>query len=285
DISQSQQNRTLVAAVERAHETIMPDGNFVFQKGDRLYIPLLAGRELSSAFAFMGLEESHLRMRKTRYLIGGGGRMALHLAMKLEQAGFKPTLIEKDRQRCESLVERLTTSQILHGDVTDLALMHQLIDPSITYIALTGSQEINFMSSVLARRLGAGRSITMFDNEGYINLSTFMGIDAAVHPNLTAIGQVMGLLRETEVMEAQLMLGGKLEAVLIRLTRDSPMIGKELSHAGIPKGVIVAALVRGKHLHLPDGSTVFKIDDKILLVTLRQSKILRKMRHLVLPEH
>ncbi|MBF0192037.1 MAG: Trk system potassium transporter TrkA [Magnetococcales bacterium] len=283
-IDKNQDNRTLVAAVERDNETIVPDGEFVFQSRDRLYLPLLAGRELSSAFAFLGLEQSHLRMHKTRHLIGGGGRMALHLAMKLEQQGFKPTLVEKDRQRCEVLVARLTQSRILQGDVTDPALLQELIDPSTTYIALTGNQEINFMSSVLARRLGSGRSITMFDNEGYIALSAFMGIDAAVHPNFTAIGQIMGLLRPCDVQEAQLMLGGKLEAVLIRLADTAPLVGKILHQADMPKGVIVAALVRDGQLLLPDGNTQFKAEDQILLVSSRQNKSKRKIRQLVLAE-
>ncbi|MBF0271597.1 MAG: Trk system potassium transporter TrkA [Magnetococcales bacterium] len=285
EIDKTQENRTLVAAVERENETLIPDGDFVFQPRDRLYLPLLAGRELSSAFAFMGLEHNHQQMHKTRHLIGGGGRMALHLAMKLEQEGFKPTIVEKDSQRCEVLVARLSRTRILHGDVTDPVLLQELVTPSTTYIALTGNQEINFMSSVLARRLGSGRSITMFDNEGYIALSAFMGIDAAVHPNFTAIGQIMGLLRPCDVQEAQLMLGGKLEAVLIRLTADAPLVGKILREANMPKGVIVAALVRGGQLLLPDGNTTFQTEDQILLVSSRQSKIKRKIRQLVLAEH
>lgn len=284
DIDKSQENRTLVAAVDRHDETIIPTGDFVFQPQDRLYIPLLAGRELSSAFAFMGLEQSHLSMRKTRHLIGGGGRMALHLALRLEQEGFHPTLVERDRRRCALLAERLTRTHILHGDVTEPALLQELIDPATTYIALTGNQEINFMSSVLARRMGAGRSITMFDNEGYISLSSSMGIDAAVHPNLTAIGQVLGLLRPCDVQEAQLLLGGKLEAVLIRLGANAPMVGKSLREAGIPTGVMVAAVVRGEFLLLPDGNTELQQEDQVLLVSNRQSKIKRKMRQLILPE-
>lgn len=282
DIDKSQENHTLVAAVDRNGETIIPKGDFVFTAQDRLYIPLLAGQELSAAFAFMGLEQSHLRMRKTRYLIGGGGRMAFHLAIKLEEAGFHPTLVEKDRQRGLYLAEHLSRTSVLQGDVTDPALLQELIDPDTTYIALTGNQEINFMSSVLARQLGSGRSITMFDNEGYISLSAFMGIDAAVHPNLTAIGQVLGLLRPCDVVEAQLMLGGKLEAVLVKLGKEAPMLNIPLWEAGLPTGVIVAALVRGKHQYLPDGHTVCREGDMILLVSNRQNKIKQKLRQLIL---
>ncbi|MBF0114898.1 MAG: Trk system potassium transporter TrkA [Magnetococcales bacterium] len=284
NIDKSQENRTLVAAVDRHNELIIPNGEFIFGAEDHLYIPLLAGRELSASFAFMGLEQSHLRMRKTRHLIGGGGRMGLHLAMKLEKEGFHPTIVEKNRKHGEKLVEHLSKSKILHGDVTDQTLMQELIDPSTTYIAMTGNQEINFMSSVLTRRMGAGRSITMFDNEGYIALSSFMGIDAAVHPNLTAIGQVLGLLRPCDVTEAQLMLGGKMEAVLIKLGEHAPLVGKALSSARIPAGVIVATLVREDQLLLPDGNTVFQSGDQILLVSNRQEKIKRKVRQLILPE-
>ncbi|GAB0057496.1 Trk system potassium uptake protein TrkA [Candidatus Magnetaquicoccaceae bacterium FCR-1] len=285
DVAKSRENRTLIAAVERGQETHVPDGNFVFEINDRLYIPLLAGQELSSAFTFMGLEQSHLRMRKSHHLIAGGGRMGLQLALKLENEGFRPTLIEKDRARGQLLVERLSKTRVLLGDITDPSLMQEMIHSDTTFIGLTGNQELNFMSSVLARRFGAGRSITMFDNEGYISLSAFMGIDAAVHPNLTAIGQVLGLLRPYDVREAHLMLGGKLEAVLVRLEHDSPLVGKALHEAGMPKGVIVAALLRKNRLLLPDGSTHLLPDDQILIVTHRQSKHKHKLNQLIKPGH
>ncbi|MEO5344750.1 MAG: Trk system potassium transporter TrkA [Magnetococcus sp. YQC-9] len=285
DVAKSQENRTLIAAVERDHDTHVPDGDFVFATNDRLYIPLLAGQELSAAFAFMGLEQSHLRMRKSHYLIAGGGRMGLQLAIKLENEGFRPTLVERNRSRGQLLVDRLSTTRVLLGDITDPTLLREMIHPETTFIALTGNQELNFMSSLLARRFGAGRSITMFDHEGYISLSSSMGIDAAVHPNLTAIGQVLGLLRPYDVREAHLMLGGKLEAMLVRLERDSPLAGKALFDAGLPKGVIIAALVRKNRLLLPDGNTHLLPEDQMLIVTHRQSKNKHKLTQLIKPGH
>ncbi|MBF0628621.1 MAG: Trk system potassium transporter TrkA [Magnetococcales bacterium] len=283
EIDKTQENRTLVVAVERDNQTVIPDGDFVFEDQDNLYISLLAGRELSDSFEFMGLEQSHLRMLQTHYLIGGGGRMALHLAKKLEEAGIHPTIIEKGRNRCLELAAQLSNTRIIHGDVTDPALLQELIDPATSYIAVSGNQEINFMSSILARRLGAGRSITMFDNEGYIALSSGMGIDAAIHPNFTAIGQVIGLLRDCDVVDAHLMMGGRLEAVLIRLDHSAVMIGKPLHQAGIPKGMIIAAVMRGKHFMLPDGNTLLRPNDLILTVSDRQNKMKRKMRQLITP--
>ncbi|MEO5353864.1 MAG: Trk system potassium transporter TrkA [Magnetococcus sp. XQGC-1] len=283
DIDKSREDHTLVAAVERHNETIIPSGDFIFAAGDRLYIPLLAGRKLSEAFDFMGLEQSQLRMKKTRYLIGGGGVMALHLAHRLEEKGLSPTIIERDRERGKTLVETLASTRVLQGDATNLSLLRELIDPSTTYIALTGNQEINFMSSVLARRLGAGRSITLFDNEGYIEISSVMGVDAAVHPKFTTIGQVMGLLRPYSVPEAQLMLGGKLEAMLVDLGANAPLVGKALRDAGIPKGVVVAAVHRGGQLILPDGGTLFAAQDQVLFVSNRQGKVNQQIRQLILP--
>ncbi|MEO5364005.1 MAG: Trk system potassium transporter TrkA [Magnetococcus sp. DMHC-8] len=283
DIDKSQENRTLVAAVERHGETIIPTGDFVFAAQDRLFIPLLADGKLSDAFDFMGLEQSHSRMRKTRYLIGGGGHMALHLARRLEEQGLTPTIIEKDRQRCKALAETLSSTRVLQGDATNLVLLRELIDPSTTYIALTGNQEINFLSSVLVRRLGAGRSITLFDNEGYIAISSVMGVDAAVHPKFTTIGQIMGLLRPYAVIEAELMLGGKLETMLVELGPEAPMVGKAVRDLGVPGGVVLAALHRAGRLSLPDGNTVFAAGDQVLFVSNRQDKVNRQIRQLILP--
>ncbi|MBF0461901.1 MAG: Trk system potassium transporter TrkA [Magnetococcales bacterium] len=284
DLDKSQENRTLVVAVDRHNKTIIPTGDFVFAVRDRLYIPLLAGRKLSDAFEFMGLEQSLLLKQKTHYLIGGGGCMALQLASQLEAEGLRVTLIEKDRQRGVALVDRLSKTRVLHGDVTDPVLLQEMIDPTTTYIALTGNQEINFMSSVLVRRLGAKRAITLFDNEGYIAISAFMGVDAAIHPKFTTIGQVMTLLRPQEVLEAQLMLGGKLEAQLVKVGPDSPLVGKPLRLVGLPKGVVVAARQREGQLVLPDGTTVFHSGDQVLLISDRQDKVRRKMRQLTFME-
>jgi trk system potassium uptake protein TrkA len=283
-IDQSQENRTLVAAVERDGETIIPTGDFVFSAQDRLFIPLLEGGKLSDAFEFMGLEQSFLTMRNTRYLLGGGGRMAYLLARQMEEKGLSPTIIEQDRQQGKSLVQRLKNSQVLQGDVTNLNLLRELITPSTTYIALTGNQEINFMSSVLARRLGAGRSITLFDNDGYMSISQVMGVDAAIHPKFTTIGQVMGLLRRYPVSEAHLMLGGKLDALLVPLQPGAPLVGKQLRNVGIPKGVVIAAHSRNGQLTLPDGNTIFSAGDEVLIVSNRQAKLHREIRQLLLAE-
>ncbi len=283
DIVENADRRTLVVAVERDDQLIIPHGEFVFKARDRLYLPLMAGHTLSDAFLFIGLEQSLLRMRNTHYLIGGGGIMGLHLARQLEQKGLRVTLVEKDQQRGMALAEMLTKTQVLRGDVTDPAFLQESIGTATTYISLTGNQEINFLSAVLARRLGAERAITMFDNEGYIAISALMGVDATVHPNLTVIGQVIGLLRPCDVVEAQLMMGGKLEAVLIRLEPTSPLVGKSLHAAGFPDGAIVATVVRDDQLLLPDGHTVLRAEDKILLVTNRQEKIKRTIRRLFQP--
>ncbi|WP_130470419.1 Trk system potassium transporter TrkA [Candidatus Magnetaquicoccus inordinatus] len=284
ELVQSQENRTLVAAVERGSETIVPTGDFIFAAQDRLFIPLLEGRKLSSSFEFMGLEQSHLQMKNSRYLLGGGGRMSYLLARRLEEKGISPIIIEQDRQQGKHMLERLSSSQVLQGDVTNLNLLSELITPATTYIALTGNQEINFLSSVLARRLGAGRAITIFDNEGYMSISQVMGVDAAIHPKFTTIGQVMGLLRRYPVNEAQLLLGGKLDALLVPLQPGAPIVGKQLRHAGVPKGVVIAAHYRDGQLFLPDGNSTFNVGDQLLFVSNRQAKLNREIRKLLFVE-
>ncbi|MBF0183239.1 MAG: Trk system potassium transporter TrkA [Magnetococcales bacterium] len=281
DIDRNAEFRTLVVAVERDHEVFIPTGEFVFFSQDRLFISLLEGSKLSDSFDFMGLEQSHLKMRNSRYLIGGGGKMGFMLARQLEEKGLSPIVIEKSRKQAKGLVERLTRSQVLHGDVTNLNLLKELIDGSTTYIALSGNQEINFMSSVLARRLGANRSITLFDNEGYMAISSVMGVDAAIHPKFTTIGQVMGLLRTYPVSEAQLLLGGKLDALLVPLQLGAPLVGKQLRSMGMPKGVVAAAHYRNGQLTLPDGNTIFNAGDQVLLVSNRQGRMNRQIRSLL----
>ncbi|MBF0428176.1 MAG: Trk system potassium transporter TrkA [Magnetococcales bacterium] len=259
--------RTLVVAVQRGGEVIIPTGQFVFEPADRIHVALIEGHELETHFEFMGLTFQTEIMKQTRITIAGGGRMAIHVASRLEKLALRPTVIECNPDRCEFLSMRLQNSVVIRGNATDGKVLREYVDSRTTFISLTGNEESNFTSSLLARRFGAKRAITMLDNEDYLQASLDLGVDAAIHPRLSAVGSVLNYIRNSKVLEASLLAGGKLEALLVEVQPGSRLAKHPVKDASIPKGVILAAAIKGGNILLPDGNMTFSPKDKVLLLT------------------
>ncbi|MBF0165798.1 MAG: Trk system potassium transporter TrkA [Magnetococcales bacterium] len=272
DLDHVDANRTLVVAVDRAGEMIIPTGQFVFAPGDRIHITLVAGQELTPAFEFMGMEHNLRILRQHRTTIGGGGRMAMHVASRLEKLGVRPTVIENNPDRCEYLTTRLPNSVVIRGDATDGKVLKDCVDGQTTYISLTGNQETNFTTSILARRFGAKRALTMLDNESYLEAAPDLGIDAAIHPRLSAVGAMLRYIRNSKVIDASLMAGGKLDALLVEVQYGSRLANRKVKDADIPKGAILAAAIKEDAILLPDGNLTLAPKDKVLVVTPRMNR-------------
>jgi trk system potassium uptake protein TrkA len=260
--------RTLVVGVEQADGTVLiPNGGYVFQPLDRISLLLLAGQDLSPSFRLMGVKYR----QEGRIVIGGGGKLGLYIARKLEAAGYAPVVIENGRDRCAMLAQQLNNSIVLCGDLTDAELLTDEAENADNFIALTGHQEVNFLVSLLARKVGARRAITLMDNEAYLGMAATMGIDATISPKQSAVGTIFRVIRQSTVLDAALLMNGKLDALLVEVQAGSVLTRGPLKDAALPKGVVAALAERGGQLLVPDGNFTYLPKDKALFVTLRET--------------
>ncbi len=184
-----------------------------------------------------------------RVMIAGGGKVGLRLARSLAgQCGVK--LIERDRKRCDYLAAELPSDMlVLCGDSTDEELLtEESVGDMDMFIALTSDDEDNILSSMLAKRLGARRVISLINRRVYAEMMQGSAIDIALSPAQTVIGELLVHVRRGAVAAVHSLRRGAAEAIegIARGdVRSSRLVGRRIQDINLPTGARFGAVVRG----------------------------------------
>ncbi|ETR71306.1 MAG: trk system potassium uptake protein TrkA [Candidatus Magnetoglobus multicellularis str. Araruama] len=256
----------LIAAVIRKEMLIIPRGKDVLAEGDLVYI-VCESRYLTETLRLLKVDTTPVR----RVMIIGGGRVGYKMAAALEKKSIKTKLIEKDPKVCQTLAEKLNRVMVLKGDGTDQNLLiEENVQNMDMVITLTGDEETNILSSLLARRMGARSNITRISKFSYFPLVEAIGIDHIVSPRLSAVNTILQHIREGNVLSAISIKGEQAEVMEAIVQHDSNVAGKTLQKIPFPKGALVVGVVRKEDTFIPTGSTVIQTDDRIIIFAVRE---------------
>jgi len=259
--------RLLIAAIMRDEELIIPRGKDRLMAGDLVYF-ITASEQLETTLATLGKQEEPLR----RVLIIGGGRIGYRLASVLEERNLSCKIIEKDSAKCDRLADRLNKAVVLHGDGSDQSLLaEENVGDMDTVVTLTNDEETNILASLLTRRMGIRKCITRISKFSYFPLMATIGIEQVVSPRLSAINSIIQHVRRGKVLSAMSIKGEQAEIMEAVAMETSAIVGKPLRSVGIPKGALVAAVMRQDHIIIPSGETVIEPDDRIIIVSRREA--------------
>lgn len=207
-----------------------------------------------------------------RVLIGGGGRIGYRLATLLEKKSVTTRIIERDPQRCEELAGKLDKAIVLNGDCSDQALLNEEnVHEMDAVITLTGDEEMNIVSALLAKRMGAKKIIAKISTFSYFPLMSTIGLEQVVSPRLSAINTILQHIRRGKVLSAMSIKGEQAEVLEAAAQETSNIVGKPLKRISLPDGVLVTSIMRGNHVIIPSGESVIEPGDRIILFARRQS--------------
>ncbi|HZK23948.1 MAG TPA: Trk system potassium transporter TrkA [Oscillospiraceae bacterium] len=256
----------IITAIARNGNVIIPNGFDYIYPQDTIYI--MGERAAVDAFArSMGVLIDNSKVRNV--LIIGGGKTAFYLARKLEQLGINVKIIEENLHRCRELAEGLDNTLVLHGDGTDIALLKaENIDEMDAFVSLTGYDEENLLVSMLAKQLGAKKVIAKVSRSSYDSVVETIGLDSAVSPKLITARDILRIIRGGKILSMSLLIGGRAEVFEIIPQEGTPIVNKPLKDIGIPKGVIIGAIFRNEQIIIPNGDSVIKSTDRVIVFTL-----------------
>ncbi len=166
-----------------------------------------------------------------KIVIAGAGEMGSHLARMLSGNGHDITVIDSD-QKLLSEVGSLADVITVEGDSTVFAVLRRAaVRKCDLFIAVNHEENANIVSAMLAKKLGAKKSIARIDNNEYLepnNKEMFidMGIDYLFYPEKVAAREVINLLGHTSTTEYVDFSSGKLSLVVFRLDPTSPLVGR-----------------------------------------------------------
>ena len=160
--------KVLVSVVERGGEAIIPNGEFTLHAGDRLSITG-ATKELRKFFMAMGQYKRPVR----NVMIMGGSRIAVYLTRLLQESGIGVSVIDRNPERCEHLCDILPGANIVCGDATrSEVLLEEGIRTTDAFVALTGDDGDNIITSLYAKKRAVGSIVTKVNREHFTEISS-----------------------------------------------------------------------------------------------------------------
>ena len=259
--------RPLIAAVVREDELIIPRGNDRLEPGDLVYFISEEDKLLDTLSLFNKYDQP-----VNRALIIGGGRIGLRLASLLEENSIYCKVIEQNPDRCAYLAERLNKAIVLHGDGSDQGLLaEENIQDMDIVITLTKDEETNILASLLAKRMGARKSITRISKFSYFPLMNAIGLEQVVSPRLSAINTILQHIRKGKVLSAISIKGEQAELIEAVALETSEIVAKPLSKISFPKGAMVAGIIRKENIIIPTGDSVIEPDDRVIIFARREA--------------
>ena len=205
-------------------------------------------------------------------MIIGGGNIGYKLAKALDNKYYHTRLLENRQKRCEFLSERLDRPIVLMGDSTDQDILREEnIQDMDMVIAVTGDEETNILTCLLAKSLGAKSTVTRVNNFGYMPLIEPIGIDYVVCPRQSAINSLLHFIRRGKIISTVSIKGEAAEALEVIAHEDSPIIGKKVMDLDFPKGCLVLCFQRGDEVVIPRGDTVIEQQDRLIIISARNN--------------
>ena len=191
DYNRENPNSILMCAAKRGEEVIVPNGSFVPQTGDRVYV-IGTPAETTRVLRSMGRAMAPIR----RVSILGGSRIAQYLAWVLTDIGTHVTIVEKDEAKCLTLAEKLPKVTVIHGDGTNHDLLEsEGIFHCDAFIAVTDRDEENLLMALTAKRYGVKKVVPKMSRMGYLDIVNLTGLDTVISPKAIIASQISSYVR------------------------------------------------------------------------------------------
>lgn len=260
------EGKLLLGAIVRGEQVFIPHGEDTLEANDMAYVVVRA-EDLPDVFRKLDIKDGGLK----RVIIVGAGETGTALATFFDKTKINVKIIEKDNQRCTSLAQMLERVIVINGDGSDKTLLQEEnIGDCDFLVAVTGDEDSNVLMSILAKGLGAKKTITRISKLSYIPLVSALGIDTVVSPRLSAIRAILQHIRRGKIISVAPLKGEHAEAIEAEALESSDLVNLPLSKVKFPKGSLVGAIVRDDEIIIPLGDSVIRPKDRLIIFTLRK---------------
>ena len=262
---------TRVAAIYRQDRAIIPEGHTVIEADDEVFF-IAATEHISTVM-------SELRRLDTPYrriMIVGGGNIGKRVAGALEN-DYQVKLIDHNVARANDISNELNNTMVLLGDAADEELLlEENIESIDVFCALTNDDEANILSSMLAKRLGARKVMTLINRAAYVDLVQSGDIDIAISPQQSTIGSLLTHVRRGDVVKVHSLRRGAaeaIEAIAHGSKESSRVVGHTIGELKLPQGTTIAAIVRGNQVIIAHHDVVIEPEDHVILFLIDKNRI------------
>lgn len=253
------------AGLFRNGDMELPRGDTAINAGDRAVV--IGSPESVQGFA-ADLAPEATPGDADEIVIIGGSEIGYHTARLLEERGLHPRLIEQDHERARYLAEQLPNTLVMEHDATDSEfLAHEHVDEADIVISALDSDEKNLLVSVLAKRLGTRRVVSIVDRGDYVTLFEQIGVDVAINPRTVTAEEITRFTHGSIVQNISVLENDRAEVLEFELSSDSPLIDRPIRDivGDIDMDLVIGAVTRDGQFTTPRGDTILREGDHIVV--------------------
>ena len=260
-----------VAAIFRRGKGIVPRGNQVIEADDEVFF-IAAKADIRAVMSELRKLDKPIK----RIMLAGGGNIGKRLAESLESR-FNVKLLERSQRRAKELSCDLNRTIVLHGDAADEdLLLEENIDQMDVFCALTNDDEANILSSMLVKRLGARKVMSLINRHAYVDLMESDGtIDVAISPQQITISGLLAHVRRGDVVAVHSLRRGAAEAIEAIAHGDSKtsrVVGRTIEQIKLPSGTTIGAVIRGDEVIMAHHDILIENEDHLILFLLDKNR-------------
>ena len=255
-----------IVAISRGGKTIIPSFDTGFKYHDYLYI--ICRREaMEPLVKYVGKDQVDIR----RVMILGGSEIGVMVAERLAaQKVDEVKLIEINPQRCRTLSAALPSEvNVTCGDARDSDfLLEEDIKGYQAVLAVTGNDEVNILTCVVAKKMGVPRVIAQVENLDYIRLAEEMGVDSVVNKKLITASRIFKFTLSDKVRSVRYMSGTDAEVLEYTAAPGSKITKDLLKDIEFPSNAIIGGVIRGGDSFIAVGHSRIEPYDRVAVFAL-----------------
>ena len=192
----------------------------------------------------------------------------------LEETKISVKIIEQDFEKCQSLSEALPQAVIINGDGTDKQLLDEegigVVDAVGNF---TGIDEENILLSLYEKEMSKAKLLTKINRITFEEVIAGLNIGSIINPNSITSDNIVRFVRAlnnsrgSNVETLYKIAKGRAEALEFRVRNESKVTGKPLMGLKLKPDVIIACIIKGSKVVIPNGQSVIEIDDQVVVVS------------------
>jgi K+ transport systems, NAD-binding component len=253
-----------VVGIVRGDHHFIPKLNEILHAGDEVYFVCEESQIQSALVAF-----GHSGEPTRKLLIIGGGNIGLSLAQEIEAhfSHIRVHLIELNQKRAEYIAQRLSKAVVINGDALEGDVLQEAgIEKIDTVVCVTEDDRVNTLASILAKRLGAKKSLVLANKSTFANLVVSLGAEVAINPKTVTVSKIMQYIRKSKI-HAIHSLGEEFgEVIDVDASVAAGLVGHTVGELRLEHDLLIAAILRDDQVIIPNPTTSIRVTDRVILM-------------------
>lgn len=206
-------------------------------------------------------------------IVVGIGKVGYTVAEQLSQEMHDVTVIDTDEDVVNDTLQDIDVIGVIGNGATAKTLSDAGVSECDLLIALTGSDELNILSCLLAKQLGAGSTIARVRNPEYSNdlslIKDSLGLTFAVNPEKEAAAEMQRILKFPTARNVDIFGNGRVDLLSFNVNRSCNLCDKSVKDAfsKVKTKALICAVERGDDVFIPTGDFVIKEHDTVAVLT------------------